>query len=643
MLASLININKYYNGNQVLNNVSLTIDSGAGSGKVIGLAVSAGAEIALTGGAAKPNAGEPVQITFWADELPGETVPVTPMTVETVEADDDTGEIIVTAHDAMRTLEKHTVSEITVEYPTTIGRYAAALTATAGLELTAQDWIGAETILSAPPNFSGTETCRAALAAIAETAFGNAYIDRDGKIIIRSVAITGEAYAIAPDNYFSCSIGSAWGPINTLVLGREPQGDNIYREDSTAVVKHGRIALQISDNPFLDSIRDDVIDDMFAHINGTVIQPYELDFRGDPALDPGDAILLTDTNGVQRAAVYGAQTLEFDGGLRVAVNMNAPSNATADYTKAANVKESVRRVSLSVDKVKGEIAAEVSRATEAEKELSAKITVTAEGIESKVSKDDIVSAINQSAEAVKIKASKIELVSADGTVSIDLTNNEVTITGGEGLNTDYGVDWMRKSKIVIAGGKLIFCAEKSPDDLTMVPLAAIGLDGNGLYIEDLMDGNRGLFVACNGGNSVVLGSEKTLTVIDGAYINIGENAYWMNSDMGYDSEGYYDGSGFCDFGGMRVCWGQMLVKYAATTASGAHYYGDSTSISGGTFKRTFYDAPRVSLIVRQATTAVLGLEAVDVSATGINTIRVHRATNHTDTSGLLVDYIAVGF
>lgn len=511
---------------------ALSVDSGAGTGKVIGLAVSAGAEIALTGGAVKPKAGEPAHIAFWLDDLPGEPIPLPPMTVETVEADDDTGELIVTAHDAMRQLEKHTVSEITVEYPTTIGRYAAALATTAGLELAETDCIGMDTILPGPPNFSGTETCRAALAALAETAFGNAYIGRDGKIVIRSVVISGEGYAIYPDSYFSCEVGSPWGPINTLVLGREPQGDHIYRADSVAVAKHGRIALQISDNPFLDGIREDVIDDMFAHINGTIIQPYELDFRGDPALDPGDVILLTDTNGVQRPAVYGAQTLEFDGGLRVAVGMNAPSNATADYTKAANVKEAVRRTQLSVDKVKGEIAAEVSRATEAEKELSAKITIVAGGIELKVSKDDIVSAINQSAEAVKIKANKIELVSADGTVSIDLDNNEVTINGGEGLNTDYGVDWMRKSKIIIAGGKLILCAEKSPDDPTMTPLAAIGLNGNGLYIEDLIGGNRQFFVNCNGGNGVVIGSNQSFIGIRGIAIR-------LESDP--DEDGTYTG------------------------------------------------------------------------------------------------------
>ena len=200
--------------------------------------------------------------------------------------------------------------------------------------------------------------------------------------------MSGTGSAIDPDGYFSCTVGEAWGPINTLVLGREPQGDNIYRADPDAVARHGRIALQISDNPFLDGIREDIIDDLFSHINGAVIQPYELDWRGDPALDPGDVILLTDTNGVQRAAVYGAQTLEFDGGLRAAVSMNAPSNATADYSKATNVKESLRRVSLSVDKTNGRIeslAEQTYTKDQTDIQISSRMEQTAERIRTEVS------------------------------------------------------------------------------------------------------------------------------------------------------------------------------------------------------------------------------------------------------------------
>lgn len=233
--------------------------------------------------------------------------------------------------------------------------------------------------------------------------------------------------------------------------------------------------------------------------------------------------------------------------------------------------------------------------------------------------------------------------SKDGTVKLDLNSNEVTIDGGEALNTDYGYNWMRKSKISVSSSCIKFYAEKSPDNLELVHLATIGMNGNGLYIKYADSDDHVVFVNCNGGNGVVLGSENSMTIIEGADIRIGEKAIWSNSDVGYNSSGLYDGSGYADFGSFKICWGQMAVKYAATTAaSGSSYYGDSTSISGGTFKKAFYDPPAVTLTVRQGTTSMLEVEAVSVSTTGINKLRIHRANSYTDTTGVLVDYIAIG-
>ena len=102
------------------------------------------------------------------------------------------------------------------------------------------------------------------------------------------------------------------------------------------------------------------------------------------------------------------------------------------------------------------------------------------------------------------------------------------------------------------------------------------------------------------------------------------------------------GDGYIRLGNALVCRGQMLVKYAATTAAGNSYYGDSTAIAGGTFAHTFASPPTIALTVRQGTTSMLEIEAVDVSATGINALRIHRANSYTDETGVPVDYIAVG-
>ncbi len=330
---------------------TLTLETG-GAEKVIGNAYSAKLTAELQTSDV-PVLGAEMAAVFWPDGQDADTVPTAPFVLESVDYDADAGVCTVTGYDRMVRLMEHTAAEIDITYPTTIGAYAAAAAALAGLELAGTDWLNADTVLTAAPNLSGTETCREVIAWAAEAALGNAYINRGGKIVIRSIIPAGTGYAIDPDLYFESEIGSAYGPINTLVLARLPQNDNVYRSSATDGVQ--KIALTIADNPFLDAIRDDVIDAMFAQIDGVSVQPYTLDWCGDPALDPGDTIVLTDIDGTQKTALYGGATLDFDGGMRAAVEMTTPTNETIQYQKAASTREALRKTQLAVDKASQKI------------------------------------------------------------------------------------------------------------------------------------------------------------------------------------------------------------------------------------------------------------------------------------------------
>lgn len=152
------------------------------------------------------------------------------------------------------------------------------------------------------------------------------------------------------------------------------------------------------------------------------------------------------------------------------------------------------------------------------------------------------------------------------------------------------------------------------------------------------------FSVRDGQGNAVSGSENDLQLSGKKIIGF----FTEGSNRGYvDSNGFHgwwgdSGDNYADFGKFKVCWGQMRVKYSASTVSGNNYYGDSTSIEGGDFASSFTSAPNVSLTIRQGTTSMLELEVTDIDANGINGIRIHRANAYTDNSGVLVDYIAVG-
>lgn len=425
--ASLSAGDKTYTDETEIN--TLTLETG-GTEKVIGNAYSSKltAELQLTEAMDIPALGAELHAVFWPDGQDADTVPTAPVVLESVDYDADAGTCTLSGYDRMVRLAEHTAAEINITYPTTIGAYVAAAAALAGLELAGTDWINADIALSAAPNLAGSETCREVVAWAAECALGNAYIDRNGKIAIRSIIPTETKHEINPDLYFESEIGSAYGPINTLVLARLPQNDNVYRSSAADGVQ--KIALTIADNPFLDAIRDDVIDAMFAQIDGVSVQPYTLDWCGDPALDPGDTITLTDNAGEQKTALYGGASLEFDGGLRATVEMQAPTNETIQYQKASSTREVLRKTQIEVDKSLGEIHQQVqetgSQLQDAIHDYNTKIDQTKSEITQTVSeKIESDARWNKQQSQIDQLKDRIEFVFTDATGQVKKVSDEL--------------------------------------------------------------------------------------------------------------------------------------------------------------------------------------------------------------------------
>ena len=156
-------------------------------------------------------------------------------------------------------------------------------------------------------------------------------------------------------DYFAFEPSSQWGSINTFVLGRLPQEDNIFREDSEAVAVNGSKELRINDNPFLDGRREQVIDEYFGKVNGLKVIPYTLDWRGNPAIDPGDSIQTVDSKNNPVSVLFGNSEIEFDGGLRFNTSFEIKSLTETDKSKASSTGEAVRKTQLEVDKANRKI------------------------------------------------------------------------------------------------------------------------------------------------------------------------------------------------------------------------------------------------------------------------------------------------
>lgn len=450
-------------------------------------------------------------------------VPMGRFTVSEAPADPEAGTVTITAFDAVDGLSAHTVSELNLTYPITLQGYLQALAAAAGLSAADGNWLNSDLVLEAPPNFSGSETLRDAFARLAECGFGNGVADRDGKLSIRRMvygSTPAAAETIPADLYFETTAGAAYGPVNTLTMARLPQNDNIYREDAAAVQANGRIALQISDNPFLDGMRDTVIDTLFSQVKGAVLQPYTLDWRGDPRLEPGDPVTITDTENVSRQVIYTGETLEFDGGLSAAAVFPTVTEENIRYSAAGGLPERVRRAEMLVNKVEGKITAVVQELHETEADLTmdyqSRVEQTAtelrseisETYETKESSEEKYSSLSHTVEGLTAAASHRggdNLLPA--TAAYELTGWEVT----ENVSTVRGSSLLQGhvqsgGAFVLPAGETMHCTVDVLPGTAYCWLARV-------YIEGAANPSAILTVA--GEDIVITGGNEWLTLQGG--------------------------------------------------------------------------------------------------------------------------------
>lgn len=174
-----------------------------------------------------------------------------------------------------------------------------------------------------------------------------------------------------------------------------------------------------------------IADNVLSVIGGVWYRPAQVEARGNPCLEVGDGILLYTSQetiytyilsrtlkGIQALRdSYTAEGEEYrtgqaNGLMRSIIQLKGKTNVltrTVEETRL-EMKDIEQGLSTEIKVTAEGLQAEVKRATEAEGNMSAQISVNAQQILTKVSKNNIVSEINQTAESIKIKAERIDLV-----------------------------------------------------------------------------------------------------------------------------------------------------------------------------------------------------------------------------------------
>ena len=199
----------------------------------------------------------------------------------------------------------------------------------------------------------------------------------------------------------------------------------------------------IYSNPFLTLLPDEtqqtILTGILNQLKDFSFTPFNCEWRGDPRLEPVDWLTFEDKQGNKFTSYLLNETFEYNGGFKSTIWWEGAESERTDIN-SKSISNNILKTKATVDKVKGEITLEVSRAKEAEQLLGSRITINENAITSEVKNrqdadSELSSTITQTATEIRQEVKN----TTDGLDSkITQTANSISaeITARENADTE---------------------------------------------------------------------------------------------------------------------------------------------------------------------------------------------------------------
>ena len=227
-------------------------------------------------------------------------------------------------------------------------------------------------------------TFRDVLDELAQVTASTICLNNNDELEIRYINETGDTIDEEFLKDVNVSFGEKYGKINSIVLSRSGETDNVYLRDETSVAQNGLCELKIIDNQIMNfNNRDEFLPDILGKING--LEFYINDFlsTGIVYYDLCDRYSVKIGNNTYSCVMFNDEVLVTQG-LEENVYTEKPQETETDYTKADKTDRKINQTYLIVDKQNQQIEAVVSQTDEQNQKI-AKVTQTVDELNSKIS------------------------------------------------------------------------------------------------------------------------------------------------------------------------------------------------------------------------------------------------------------------
>lgn len=401
--------------------------------------------------------------------------------------------------------------------------------------------------------FTGVvNTYRQVLEMIAEASASTIFFDVDNELKVVPIEKTTSLETLDKDILDTLTVETKFGEINSLVLSRMPQEDNILQKDQPSIDANGLTEIKIVNNLIVDSNRATWIGGIFGELFGLEFHPFNSTTKGLGYIQIGDRLTVKDPQDNEfPVVVFGVET-KITGGVTERYFADTPDKSNTNYQTAGIIGQLIRDTQIVVNKQTGEITL-LTQQTEENTTDIAELIQTVDGLSLAV---ESVGGTNLLKNSVGLKGTLTEWQTLDiNGDPVDARNN-ATIDQSVDVeqNTESGSAFRLSDQFIdqtiptIIGETYTFYARFKKS--TTLNLTIGGITGsisvtNPSYVDNTWDVFKYTFVATLNATPIKLETTSAQATVSDIVVKLGDVTGWTQApNEVYGSTYKFDKDGF---------------------------------------------------------------------------------------------------
>ncbi len=207
-------------------------------------------------------------------------------------------------------------------------------------------------------------TYRDVLDELAQVTASTICLNKNDSVEIRYIKETNDTIDSEYLKDVNVKCGEKYGPINSIVLSRSAESDNVYLNDEESIAENGLCELKIIDNQIMnDNNRSDFLPDILEKLNG--LEYYLNDFSSTGILyyDLCDRYTIQTEENTYSCVLFNDEP-KITQGIVEDIYTERPTQSETDYDKADKTDQRINKAFIIVDKQQKTIDATVETVSE---------------------------------------------------------------------------------------------------------------------------------------------------------------------------------------------------------------------------------------------------------------------------------------